>query len=197
MAHCQEIFAQYPRALAVQRTLGEVYLAQRQPREALARSTARSQATPKTSAPAAHRAVIHQMHGDPVAALNWYRRACDVRPDDQALRTTYREMAARIDRPPYQPSRVGLARLDMRGGQFTHAIREWETLIAENSDLLEAQVGLVETLWRAERLHEAEDRARRVLMNAPACVKPLLIVGVIAREVGPRRRGRALPPARR
>lgn len=184
MAHCQEVFAQYPRALAVQRTLGEVYLAQRQPREALGALDRALAGDPEDVRACCDRAVIHQMHGDPVAALNWYRRACDVRPDDQALRTTYREMATRIGRPPYQPSRVGLARLYMRGGQFTHAIREWETLIAENSDLLEAQVGLVETLWRAERTHEAEDRARRVLMNAPACVKPLLIVGVIARESG-------------
>ncbi len=184
MAHCQAIFAQYPRALAVQRTLGEVYLAQRQPREALGALDRALAGDPEDVRACCDRAVIHQMHGDPVAALNWYRRACDVRPDDQALRTTYREMAARIDRPPYQPSRVGLARLYMRGGQFTHAVREWETLIAENSDLLEAQVGLVETLWRAERTQEAEDRARRVLMNAPACVKPLLIVGVIARASG-------------
>jgi predicted Zn-dependent protease len=35
LAHCQELFAQYPRALAVQRVLGEAYLALHKPREAL------------------------------------------------------------------------------------------------------------------------------------------------------------------
>lgn len=182
LARCQEIFAQYPRALAVQRVLGEIYLALRKPREALGALDRALAGNPEDARACCARAVIHQMHGDPIAALAWYRRACDVRPDDQALRATYREMAARIGKPPYQPTRLGLARLYVRGSLFPHAIREWETLIAENGDLLEAQVGLVETLWRAERIQEAEEWARRVLMNAPACVKALLIVGVIARQ---------------
>ncbi len=181
LARCQEIFAQYPRALAVQRTLGEIYLALHKPREALGALDRALAGDPEDARACCARAVIHQMHGDPVAALAWYRRACDVRPDDQSLRATYREMASRLGKPSYQPTRLGLARLYVRGSLFPHAIREWETLIAENGDLLEAQVGLVETLWRAERAQEAEEWARRVLMNAPACVKPLLIVGVIAR----------------
>jgi tetratricopeptide (TPR) repeat protein len=184
LAHCQEIFAQYPRALAVQRVLGEIYLALRKPREALGALDRALAGDPEDARACCARAIIHQMHGDPVAALSWYRRACDARPDDQALRTTYREMATPLGRPPYQPTRLGLARLYVRGSLFTHAIREWETLVAENGDLLEAQVGLVETLWRSERLQEAEEWARRVLMNAPACVKPLLIVGVIAHDTG-------------
>ncbi|HEY8325701.1 MAG TPA: tetratricopeptide repeat protein [Ktedonobacterales bacterium] len=182
LAHCQELFAQYPRALAVQRVLGETYLALHKPREALGALDRALAGNPEDARACCARAVIHQMHGDPVAALAWYRRACDVRPDDQALRATYREMATRLGKPPYQPTRLGLARLYVRGSLFPHAIREWETLIAENGDLLEAQVGLVETLWRAERTQEAEEWARRVLMNAPACVKALLIVGVIARQ---------------
>jgi tetratricopeptide (TPR) repeat protein len=184
LAHCQDIFAQYPRALAVQRVLGEIYLALRKPREALGALDRALAGDPEDARACCARAIIHQMHGDPVAALAWYRRACDARPDDQTLRATYREMASRVGRPPYQPTRLGLARLYVRGALFTHAIREWETLIAENSDLLEAQVGLVETLWRVERTQEAEEWARRVLMNAPACVKPLLIVAVIARDTG-------------
>ena len=184
LAHCQEIFAQYPRALAVQRVLGEIYLALRKPREALGALDRALAGDPEDARACCARAIIHQMHGDPIAALAWYRRACDARPDDQTLSATYRDMASRLKRPPYHPTRLGLARLYMRGALFTHAIREWETLIAENSDQLEAQVGLVETLWRVERLQEAEDWARRVLMNAPSCVKPLLIVGVIARDTG-------------
>ncbi|HET9111502.1 MAG TPA: tetratricopeptide repeat protein [Ktedonobacterales bacterium] len=182
LGRCQEIFAHYPRALAVQRVLGEIYLALRKPREALGALDRALAGDPEDARACCARAIIHQMHGDPAAALAWYRRACDARPDDQSLRVTYREMASQLGRPAYQPSRVGLARLYMRGALFTHAIREWETLVAENSDLLEAQVGLVEALWRVGHTQEAEDWARRVLMNAPSCVKPLLIVGVITRD---------------
>jgi predicted Zn-dependent protease len=35
LAHAQELQAWYPRALPIQRVLGEIYLAQRKPREAL------------------------------------------------------------------------------------------------------------------------------------------------------------------
>lgn len=181
---CQELATQYPRALAVQRVLGEIYLAMRRPREALAALDRAITGDPEDARACCARAVIHQMHGDQKAALAWYRRACDIRPDDATLRATYREMAASLGQPPYQPSRAGLARLYLRGDLFTHAIREWESLIAENNDFtrLEAHVGLVETLWRAGRPHAAEEWARRTLTNAPSCLKPLLIAGIIAHD---------------
>jgi tetratricopeptide (TPR) repeat protein len=96
------------------------------------------------------------MHGDSQAALQWYRRACDVRPEDQVLRSTYSELANRLGRAAYQPTRVGLARLYLRNDLYAHALREWESLAQETPDLLEAQVGLAETLWRVERADEAQ-----------------------------------------
>ena len=176
----------YPRALAVQRVLGEIYLALRRPREALAALDRALTGDPEDARACCARAIVHQMHGDQLAALAWYRRACDIRPDDTTIRATYREMAAALGQPPYQPGRVGLARLYLRGDLFTHAIREWETLIAENADnaRLEAYVGLVETLWRVGRDQDAEAWARRTLTNTPSCLKPLLIAGVVAHDEG-------------
>ncbi len=184
LARCQELQTHYPRALAVQRVLGEAWLALRKPREALGALDRTLAGNPEDVRACCARAIVHQMHGDAAAALSWYRRACDVRPDDQALRATYREMASQIGQPAYRPSRVGLARLFLRGGLFTHAIREWELLLAEHADLLEAQVGLVETLWRAGRSAQADEWARRTLVNAPSCEKPLLISAVIAHDAG-------------
>ncbi|MBF6590937.1 MAG: tetratricopeptide repeat protein, partial [Ktedonobacterales bacterium] len=65
-----------------------------------------------------------------------------------------------------------------------HGIREWEMLAVEYPDLLEAQVGLAETLWRAYRAPAAADRCRRILANAPACVKALLILAAIHHDTG-------------
>jgi tetratricopeptide (TPR) repeat protein len=183
---CQELATLYPRALAVQRVLGEIYLAMRRPREALAALDRAITGDPEDARACCARAVIHQMHGDQMAALAWYRRACDIRPEDAGLRATYRDMAASLGQPPYQPSRAGLARLYLRGDLFSHAIREWEALVAENNDFtrLEAHAGLVETLWRAGMAREAETWARRTLTNAPSCLKPLLIAGVIEHDEG-------------
>jgi tetratricopeptide (TPR) repeat protein len=119
------------------------------------------------------------MHGDAQAALQWYRRACDVRPEDQVLRSTYSELAGRLGQPAYQPTRVGLARLYLRDDLYAHALREWESLAQETPDLLEVQVGLAETLWRVERPDEAQALCERILTNTPTCLKALLLLAAI------------------
>lgn len=180
LAYCQELQTAYPRALRVQRVLGEIYLALRRPREALAALDRALAGDPEDVRACCARALVHQMHGDNVSALAWYRRACDLRPDDQSLRATYRDLARRLRESPYRPSRAGLARLYLRGDQFAHAIREWEQLVNESPDMLDAQVGLAETLWLAGHARAAEERCRRILANAPSCVKAMLIQMALA-----------------
>ena len=176
LAYCQELQAAYPRALRVQRVLGEIYLALRRPREALAALDRTLAGDPEDVRACCARALVHQMHGDDTAALAWYRRACDLRPDDQSLRLNYRDLAHRLREPSYRPSRAGLARLYLRGDLFAHAIREWEQLVNESPDMLDAQVGLAETLWLAGHTRVAEERCLRILANAPSCVKAMLIL---------------------
>ncbi len=180
LAYCQDLQAAYPRALRVQRVLGEIYLALRKPREALAALDRTLAGDPEDVRACCARALVHQMHGDDTAALAWYRRACDLRPEDQALRITYRDLARRLREPSYRPSRAGLARLYLRGDLFAHAIREWEQLVNESPDMLDAQVGLAETLWLAGHMRVAEERCLRILANAPSCVKAMLILMALA-----------------
>ncbi|HEU4784349.1 MAG TPA: tetratricopeptide repeat protein, partial [Ktedonobacterales bacterium] len=175
-AYCQELQAAYPRALRVQRVLGEIYLALHRPREALAALDRTLAGDPEDVRACCARALVHQMHGDDTAALAWYRRACDLRPDDQSLRLNYRDLARRLREPSYRPSRAGLARLYLRGDLFAHAIREWEQLVNESPDRLDAQVGLAEMLWLAGHTRVAEERCLRILANAPSCVKAMLIL---------------------
>ncbi len=184
LARCQEVQARYPRALSVQRVLGEVYLALRKPREALAALDRALAGNPEDARACCARALVHQIHGDSLAALAWYRRACDTAPDDQVLRSAYRELALHLNQPAYQPTRMGLARLYLRGDLFPNAIREWGALLVEQPDSLEAQVGLAETLWRARRAQEASECCQRILTNAPSCVKPLLILAAIEFDAG-------------
>src|SRR5215831_16274747 len=184
LAQCQEAQTQYPRALSVQRVLGETYLSLRKPREALAALERVLAGDPEDARALCARALVYQMHGDSQAALQWYRRACDVRPEDQVLRSTYSELANRLGQSAYQPTRVGLARLYLRNDLFAHALREWESLAQETPDLLEVQVGLAETLWRAERSDEAQALCERILANAPTCLKALLLLAAIHYDAG-------------
>jgi tetratricopeptide (TPR) repeat protein len=107
-----------------------------------------------------------------------------VRPEDQVLRSTYSELAARLGQPAYHPTRVGLARLYLRNDLYAHALREWESLAQETPDLLEAQVGLAETLWRVERATDAQALCERILTNAPTCLKALLLLAAIQYDAG-------------
>jgi tetratricopeptide (TPR) repeat protein len=186
LAICQEVQGRYPRALSAQRVLGEVYLTLRKPREALGALERALAGDPEDARALCARAIIHQMHGDSTAALAWYRRACDVRPDDPVLRATYRELAAHMGQPPYRPSRLGLARLYLRGNLLTHALREWETVAAEHPEQLDAQVGLAETLWRAGQAQAAEEQCRRILANAPSCVKAHVLLAALLLDRGTR-----------
>lgn len=184
LARVQEVQARYPRALPVQRVLGEVYLALRKSREALGSLDRALAGNPEDARACCARSIVNQIQGDTLAALAWYRRACDLSPDDKMLRAAYRELAANLGQPPYAPSRMGLARLYLRGDLFAHAIREFETLVAEQSDALEAQVGLAESLWRADQFVAATEWCRRLLANAPSCVKALLILAVTEHDAG-------------
>lgn len=176
LAMCQDAQARYPRSLAVQRVMGEVYLALRKTREAIGALDRALAGNPDDARACCARAIVQQIQGDPMGALAWYRRACDTRPDDTVLRAAYHELATPLGQPAYSPTRMGLARLHLRGDLFPHAIREFETLLAEHPDSLEAQVGLAETLWRARRLRDAAERCQRILVNTPSCVKALLIL---------------------
>jgi tetratricopeptide (TPR) repeat protein len=184
LAQCQEAQTNYPRALSVQRVLGETYLSLRKPREALAALERALAGDPEDARALCARALVHQMHGDAQAALQWYRRACDARPEDQVLRSTYSELAGRLGQPAYQPTRVGLARLYLRNDLHAHALREWASLAQETPDLLEVQVGLAETLWRVEQPDEAQALCERILTNTPTCLKALLLLAVIHYDAG-------------
>ncbi|MFI5273684.1 MAG: tetratricopeptide repeat protein, partial [Ktedonobacterales bacterium] len=181
---CQQLQTRYPRSLHVQRVLGEAYLALRKPREALGALDRAIAGNPEDARAYCARAIVQQIQGDPSAALLWYRRACDLTPDDRVLRSAYGELAHHLGQPPYSPTRAGLARLYLRGDLFEHAIREWEGLLAEQPDLLEAQLGLAESLWRAGRAAAAGERCQRILANVPSCVKALLILAAVEHDAG-------------
>jgi tetratricopeptide (TPR) repeat protein len=184
LARCQELQERYPRALIVQRLVGETYLALQKPREALGALERALEGDPEDARACCARALIHQVHGDATAALAWYRRACEIRPEDTTLRKAFRELAASLSQPAYRPTSVGLARLYMRGDLFVHAEREWESILAQQPDRLDAQVGLAETLWRAGKTERANDTARRILNNIRTCVKALLIVAAMEHAAG-------------
>src|SRR5258708_39171402 len=109
-----------PLALAAQSGVGGVYLALAKSREALWVLVRALAGNPEDARACCARAIVNQIQGDTMAALAWYRRACDISPDDQVLRSAYREIASHLQQPPYRPSRAGFARPHLRSAIFRH-----------------------------------------------------------------------------
>ena len=184
LAHCQALQARYPRALNVQRLLGEVYLAMNRPDDALRAMERVLAADPDDARACCARAIAHQMRGDRSTALTWYRRACEIRPDDNMLRQAYRELATPLGQTPYRLSSAALARLYQRGDLFLHAEHEWQSVLSREPDRLDALLGLAETYWRLGDATRTENVVRRVLAQAPDCVKGLLILAALEQTAG-------------
>lgn len=184
LALCQQLQAGYPRAIVVQRLLGEIYLAMNRPDEAL-RAMARVLASdPDDARACCARAIAHQMQGDRATALTWYRRACEIRPEDNMLRQAYRELATPLGQKPYQMSGAALARLYLRGDLYLHAEHEWQGVLAREPERLDALLGLAESYWRSGDGTRAGNTVRRVLTQAPECVKGLLILAAAEQIAG-------------
>jgi len=181
---CQDVQSRFPRSLHVQQVLGEVYLALRKTREAVAALDRALAGNPEDARACCARAIVQQIQGDSLGALAWYRRACDIRPTDRVLRLAYGELASSLNQSVYAPTRLGLAWLYLRADLLQHATREWESILADDPDSIAAHVGVAESLWRAGDEHGAADRCRRALLKAPTAVKALLILALIEQQAG-------------
>jgi tetratricopeptide (TPR) repeat protein len=130
------------------------------------------------------RALISQQLGDYEAALDCYYQACELSLGNRQLRLEFRRLAEQANQPDFILSRVGLARLYMRGDLLAHAIREWEQVLQSDPERVDARLGLAEALWRDGQSARAAEQCRLILAAIPTCLKALLLLGEIAYRAG-------------
>lgn len=179
LIRCRHILAHYPDMLEARRVLGEAYLAQQKTREAYQAFDRILVSDPENTLAYCNRALIHEQQQDLDAALDCYYQACELSLGNRQLRQEFRRLAIQANQPGFVLSRVGLARLYMRGDLLAHAIREWEQILQADPERIDARLGLAEALWRDGQTAQAAEQCRMILEVIPSCLKALLLLGEI------------------
>ncbi len=179
LLRCRHILAHYPDMLEARRVLGEAYLAQQKTREAYQAFDRILISDPENTLAYCNRALIHEQQQDLDAALDCYYQACELSLGNRQLRQEFRRLAAQANQPGFVLSRVGLARLYMRGDLLAHAIREWEQILQADPERADARLGLAEALWRDGQTAQAAEQCRLILQTIPSCLKAHLLLGEI------------------
>jgi tetratricopeptide (TPR) repeat protein len=111
-------------------------------------------------------------------AISHLEQAIEMRPDMADLRTRLVNLYRRSARTDVylQLSRVGLARLFVRGRMFEQAIDEFRQLVEVQPQRIDIAVALIEALWRYGDEGEAVKRSEELLQAHPTTLKAHLIV---------------------
>ncbi len=184
LTRCQHILTHEPEMLEARRVLGEAYLALRNTKEAFQAFDQVLISDPENTLAYCGRALISQQIGDYDSALDCYYQACELSLGNRQLRLEFRRLASQANQPDFVLSRVGLARLYMRGDLLAHAIREWEQILQGEPERIDAHIGLAEALWRDGQTTRAAQRCQLILEAVPSCLKALLLLGEIAYRAG-------------
>lgn len=111
-------------------------------------------------------------------AISHLEQAIEMRPDMADLRTRLVNLYRRSARSDVylQLSRVGLARLFVRGRMYEQAIDEFRQLVEVQPQRVDIAVALIEALWRYGDEGEAVKRSEDLLAVHPTTLKANLIV---------------------
>jgi len=189
LAHCQQILAQFPGSLEANRLLGEVYLAQGRLEEARQSFDWVLMNDPENVVAYCNRALVCQKMSDVDTALDCYQQAYELSGGDGTIRRQFNQLSAQIGQPPFMYSRAGLARLYMRGDLLSHALLEWEAVLAVMPDRLDARLGLLEAYWRKGDEEKVAQLSAQIVEDVPECLKALVL---LAYTTAPRNSQRAL-----
>ncbi len=176
LAYCQMILTRFPDALEGQRLLGEVYLAQGHLEEARQSFDWVLINDPENVIAYCSRALVSERIGDVDTALDCYQQAYELSRGNSQIRHVFNQLSKKSGQPGFMLSRAGLARLYMRGSLFSQAHQEWNIVLAQTPDRLDARTGLLELYWLQGRSDLVAQLARQILKTVPDCLKALLLL---------------------
>jgi tetratricopeptide (TPR) repeat protein len=182
VAHCRHILQRYPRHVETYRTLGKALLEQQKHVEATDIFQRVLSADPEDFIAHAGLAVIHKDTGQIPVAIWHMERAFEVDPYNSAIQRELRDLYARRD--GLEPERIALtraalARLYVRGELFQQAAAELRHVLAAETDRIDLQILLAETLWRDEQRVEAVEISRDILEKLPYSIKANAILAEV------------------
>ena len=117
--------------------------------------------------------IIAERNGDLTAAAGFLEHAIEMRPEVVDVRTRLVNMYRRASRHDVylQLSRIGLARLFVKGSMFEQAISEFRSLQALHPTRIDISIALAETLWRNGDERESYEISQALLAHEPDLLK--------------------------
>ena len=117
--------------------------------------------------------IIAERSGDLTAAAGFLEHAIEMRPEVVDVRTRLVNMYRRASRHDVylQLSRIGLARLFVKGSMFEQAISEFRSLQALHPTRIDISIALAETLWRNGDERESYEISQALLAHEPDLLK--------------------------
>ncbi|MFM2031245.1 MAG: hypothetical protein RLZZ297_10 [Chloroflexota bacterium] len=121
---------------------------------------------------------IAERRGDLAAAAQFLEHAIEMRPEVVDIRTRLVNLYRRAARHDVylQLSRIGLARLFVKGSMFEQAISEFRSLQQLHPERIDITTALAETLWRNGDEREAFEISQVLLQREPDVLKAQYIV---------------------
>ncbi len=182
LAHGRHILQHYPKCLAVYRSLGKAMLEAGEERLAADMFQRVLSGDPEDFVARVGMSILADRQGDLQRAVWHMERAFELDPNNATIQEELRRLLGRRD--GVEPGRVNLtrgalARLYMRGGLLSRAIRELRALVAEEPQRVDLRVALAEALWRNENRVQAEEACLQVLDELPYCLKANVLLGEI------------------
>ncbi len=177
---CRHIFNYFPRCIEASRVLGEAYTEQRLLDEADKLFVFVLSADPQDVLGYVDRGFITFERGNIESAIMYYERALELDPGIEQLREELlRLYNARSGSGPsarLRTSRAGLANTRLRDGFYSQAIEEYQAVLGDTPDRLDAQTGLMEAYWRNSDFDQAEKLAAELVGKQPNLIKANLIM---------------------
>lgn len=168
----------FPQNLKAKLYLGEAYIAAQKLDEAHAMLSEVCECDPENIVAQVGLSAIAERRGELLMATQHLEQAIEMRPDMADLRTRLVNLYRRSARSDVylQLSRVGLARLFVRGRMFDQAIDEFEQLVDTHPQRRDIKIALAEALWRNGDERKAYELCQQLLRDYPTTLKANLIV---------------------
>jgi len=182
IAHCQHILTHYPKHIETYSLLGEICLEKEMYRESIEFFQRALSADPENFIARVGLGILYAEQGSLPEAIWQMERAFELAPGNSEVRNELQRLYAErdgVEMPRLHLTRGALGRLYVRNGLYERAIHEFRAVLADEPELPDIRVALVEALWREGRRLEAVEGCLELLDLLPNCLKANLILGEI------------------
>lgn len=187
VAHCRHILGYFPKNLAVYRSLGKGLLELGRLRDAADILTRVLGVAPDDFVAHIGMAIISEEEGDLDRAIAHMERAFETQSSNPAIHSELKRLYGRrdgVEPNKVHMSRGALARLYIKGGNYSRAVEELRAALNDDPGRVDWQVLLARALWKDEQRIAAVEACQDVLEKLPNCLEADSILYEIWQSTG-------------